>query len=84
MAPHLEPVSKTNEYDTGIVGAPANDLLGYEGVEGAVGPRFRKLSKEVRTSGGMKSVALKTRNTLGASHFIFASNNRLVGNLLKN
>ena len=37
--------------DTGIVGAPANDLLGYEGVEGAVGPRFRKLSKEVRTSG---------------------------------
>ena len=35
-------------YDTGIVGAPANDLLGYEGVHGAVGPRFRKLSKEVR------------------------------------
>ena len=30
----------------GIVGAPANHLLGYEGVEGAVGPRFRKLSKE--------------------------------------
>ena len=30
----------------GIVGEPANNLLGYEGVEGAVGPRFRKLSKE--------------------------------------
>lgn len=30
----------------GIVGDPANDLLGYEGVEGAVGPRFRTLSKE--------------------------------------
>ena len=40
---------KANEYDAGVVGAPANDLLGYEGVEGAVGPRFRKLSKEVRT-----------------------------------
>lgn len=30
----------------GIVGGPADNLLGYEGVEGAVGPRFRKLSKE--------------------------------------
>ena len=30
----------------GIVGEPADNLLGYEGVEGAVGPRFRKLSKE--------------------------------------
>ena len=30
----------------GIVGPPADHLLGYEGVEGAVGPRFRKLSKE--------------------------------------
>lgn len=28
----------------GIVGPPANHLLGYEGVEGAQGPRFRKLS----------------------------------------
>ena len=46
----LEFANKTDEYDTGIVGAPANDLLGYEGVEGAVGPRFRKLSKEVGTS----------------------------------
>ncbi|OAP55504.1 hypothetical protein AYL99_10477 [Fonsecaea erecta] len=32
--------------EIGIVGEPANHLLGYEGVEGAVGPRFRKLSKE--------------------------------------
>ena len=30
----------------GIVGPPADHLLGYEGVEGAVGPRFRKLSTE--------------------------------------
>lgn len=30
----------------GIVGAPANHLLGFEGVEGAVGPRFRKLTRE--------------------------------------
>ena len=30
----------------GIVGAPANHLLGIEGVEGARGPRFRKLTKE--------------------------------------
>jgi 20S proteasome subunit alpha 2 len=29
----------------GIVGPPANHLLGYEGVEEAQGPRFRKLSK---------------------------------------
>ncbi|CAD6575422.1 MAG: putative proteasome subunit alpha type-2 [Alectoria sarmentosa] len=41
---------KADQHDTGIIGAPANDLLGYEGVEGAVGPRFRKLSKEVRSS----------------------------------
>ena len=32
--------------DEGIVGAPANHLLGIEGVEGAQGPRFRKLTKE--------------------------------------
>lgn len=31
---------------TGIVGPPADDLLGYEGVEGAQGPRFRKLSPQ--------------------------------------
>ena len=30
----------------GIVGEPAMNLLGFEGVEGAVGPRFRTLSKE--------------------------------------
>lgn len=30
----------------GIVGPPADHLLGYKGVEGARGPRFRKLSKE--------------------------------------
>ena len=40
---------EADEHDTGIVGAPANDRLGYEGVEGAVGPRFRKLTKEVCT-----------------------------------
>ena len=40
---------KADEHNTGIVGAPANNRLGYEGVEGAVGPRFRKLTKEVRT-----------------------------------
>lgn len=38
-------VSLTQEIE-GIVGPPANHLLGYEGVEGAQGPRFRKLSKE--------------------------------------
>lgn len=31
---------------TGIVGPPADHLLGFQGVEGARGPRFRKLSKE--------------------------------------
>jgi 20S proteasome subunit alpha 2 len=30
----------------GIVGAPADHLLGVEGVEGAVGPRFRKLTPQ--------------------------------------
>jgi len=32
--------------EIGIVGPPADHLLGYTGVEGAVGPRFRNLSKE--------------------------------------
>jgi len=32
--------------EIGIVGEPANHLLGFEGVEGAVGPRFRKLTKD--------------------------------------
>lgn len=31
---------------TGIVGAPADHLLGIDGVEGAVGPRFRKLTPQ--------------------------------------
>lgn len=31
---------------TGIVGPPESRLLGYEGVEGAVGPRFRKLTSQ--------------------------------------
>jgi 20S proteasome subunit alpha 2 len=30
----------------GIVGPPADHLLGVEGVEGAVGPRFRKLTPQ--------------------------------------
>ncbi|KAJ9649391.1 Proteasome subunit alpha type-2 [Coniosporium tulheliwenetii] len=32
--------------EIGIVGPPADKLLGYEGVEGARGPRFRKLSAQ--------------------------------------
>ncbi|KAK4098273.1 N-terminal nucleophile aminohydrolase [Parathielavia hyrcaniae] len=32
--------------EIGIVGPPAHHLLGVEGVEGAVGPRFRKLSPQ--------------------------------------
>ncbi|KAK3079025.1 putative proteasome subunit alpha type-2, partial [Coniosporium uncinatum] len=32
--------------EIGIVGPPEDRLLGYEGVEGAVGPRFRKLSPQ--------------------------------------
>lgn len=32
--------------EVGIVGPPADHLLGYEGVEDAQGPRFRKLTKE--------------------------------------
>ncbi|KAJ3462021.1 hypothetical protein MRS44_010574 [Fusarium solani] len=32
--------------EIGIVGAPAEHLLGLEGVEGAVGPRFRKLTPQ--------------------------------------
>lgn len=30
----------------GIIGPPAHHLLGVEGVEGAQGPRFRKLSPQ--------------------------------------
>lgn len=32
--------------EIGIVGPPADHLLGFEGVEGAKGPRFRKLSPQ--------------------------------------
>ncbi|THC94537.1 hypothetical protein EYZ11_005978 [Aspergillus tanneri] len=32
--------------EIGIVGPPADHLLGYEGVEGSRGPRFRSLTKE--------------------------------------
>ncbi|KAL2136674.1 hypothetical protein VTI74DRAFT_2406 [Chaetomium olivicolor] len=32
--------------EIGIVGPPADHLLGVEGVEGAVGPRFRKLTPQ--------------------------------------
>ncbi|KAF2718447.1 proteasome subunit alpha type-2 [Polychaeton citri CBS 116435] len=32
--------------EIGIVGPPANHLLGYEGVEGAQGPRFRTLTSQ--------------------------------------
>lgn len=32
--------------DLGIVGPPADHLLGFEGVEGGKGPRFRKLSPQ--------------------------------------
>jgi len=32
--------------DSGIIGPPADHLLGVEGVEGAQGPRFRKLSPQ--------------------------------------
>jgi len=30
--------------DSGVVGEPAEHLLGFEGKEGVVGPRFRKLT----------------------------------------
>lgn len=32
--------------EIGIIGPPEDRLLGYEGVEGAVGPRFRKLTSQ--------------------------------------
>lgn len=32
--------------EIGIVGPPADHLLGFEGVEHAQGPRFRKLSPQ--------------------------------------
>lgn len=39
-------VTYANLICSGIVGPPADHLLGYEGVEGARGPRFRKLSPQ--------------------------------------
>ncbi|RMZ76818.1 hypothetical protein DV738_g4664, partial [Chaetothyriales sp. CBS 135597] len=42
----LEGEMNGDTVEIGIVGDPVNHLLGYEGVENAVGPRFRKLSKE--------------------------------------
>ena len=68
-SPTRELARKADDYDTGIVGAPANDLLGYEGVEGAVGPRFRKLSKEVSSSQGKTLFARKSRHVLEAADF---------------
>lgn len=35
-----------NQVFSGIVGPPADHLLGIEGVEGAKGPRFRKLTPQ--------------------------------------
>ena len=42
----MELASRIANSRTGIVGPPADHLLGYEGVEGAKGPRFRKLSPQ--------------------------------------
>jgi 20S proteasome subunit alpha 2 len=40
-------IGETNaDNGLGIVGAPADHLLGFQGVDGARGPRFRKLSKQ--------------------------------------
>lgn len=38
--------SLANLFKIGIIGPPEERLLGYEGVEGAVGPRFRKLTPQ--------------------------------------
>lgn len=38
--------TETNFFSPGIVGPPADHLLGVDGVEGAKGPRFRKLSPQ--------------------------------------
>ncbi|KAL8962875.1 MAG: hypothetical protein Q9193_000783 [Seirophora villosa] len=43
---HARPPRADPFRGVGIVGPPADHLLGYEGVEGAKGPRFRKLTKE--------------------------------------
>lgn len=47
--PHAGPPPQQHHftnYIIGIVGAPADHLLGVEGVHGATGPRFRKLTPQ--------------------------------------
>ena len=46
LLPTFKRLNPKLTYVTGIVGPPADHLLGYEGVEGAQGPRFRKLSPQ--------------------------------------
>ena len=43
---HYEVDNRWTNFFLGIVGPPAHHLLGVEGVEGAEGPRFRKLSPQ--------------------------------------
>ncbi|KAF9762798.1 putative proteasome subunit alpha type-2 [Fusarium sp. DS 682] len=43
---NIEGEMNGDSIEIGIVGAPADHLLGLEGVEGAVGPRFRKLTPQ--------------------------------------
>jgi 20S proteasome subunit alpha 2 len=43
---NIEGEMNGDSIEIGIVGAPAEHLLGLEGVEGAVGPRFRKLTPQ--------------------------------------
>ncbi|EKJ73493.1 hypothetical protein HYE68_002533 [Fusarium pseudograminearum] len=43
---NIEGEMNGDSIEIGIVGAPADHLLGLEGVEGATGPRFRKLTPQ--------------------------------------
>ncbi|KAK2671177.1 Proteasome, subunit alpha/beta [Fusarium oxysporum f. sp. vasinfectum] len=43
---NIEGEMNGDSIEIGIVGAPADHLLGLEGVDGAVGPRFRKLTPQ--------------------------------------
>ncbi|PFH58990.1 hypothetical protein XA68_12942 [Ophiocordyceps unilateralis] len=43
---NIEGEMNGDSIEIGIVGPPANHLLGIEGVEGATGPRFRKLTPQ--------------------------------------
>ncbi|KAF4971742.1 hypothetical protein FSARC_1541 [Fusarium sarcochroum] len=43
---NIEGEMNGDSIEIGIVGAPAEHLLGLEGVDGAVGPRFRKLTPQ--------------------------------------